>query len=103
MDNFIAILTGLATAIPLVIALVKYIKQAIQEKNWNQLLKLVTDLMKEAETKFDTGAQKKEWVMAMVKASADSINYPIDMSEISKLIDALCDMTKVVNPPIKAE
>ena len=55
------------------------------------------NLMEEAETKFETGADRKEWVMMMIKASADTINYEIDMDEISKLIDSLCSMTKIVN------
>lgn len=33
----------------------------------------------------------------MVKASADYINYPVDEDTLSKMIDSLCDMSKVVN------
>ena len=40
--------------------------------------------------------------MAMVKASADSINYPLDMDVISELIDSLCAMAKTVNAPTAA-
>lgn len=102
MDNnvvtiIVSILSGLAACIPLVIQLVKYVKRSVEEKNWNQLLKLVTNLMEEAEKKFATGAERKEWVLAMVKASADTINYPINLEEVSKLIDSLCDMSKIVN------
>lgn len=102
MDNnvvniIVSILTGIATAIPLIVQLVKYVKKAIEEKNWNQLLKLVMDLMEEAEKKFDTGAERKEWCLSMVKASASSINYDIDMDAVSDLIDSLCDMSKIVN------
>ena len=102
MDNnvvniIVSILTGIATAIPLIVQLVKYVKKAIQEKNWNQLVAMVMKLMEEAEKKFETGADRKEWVMTMIKASSDSINYPVDMDAISALIDSLCDMSKVVN------
>lgn len=55
--------------------------------------------MEIAEEKFDNGADRKEWVLAMVKASAETINYNIDMNEVAKLIDDLCKMTKVVNAP----
>lgn len=99
----ISILSGLAVAIPLVIKLVEYVKKSIREKNWSKLLDLVMNLMKEAETKFETGAEKKEWVLAMVKASADTINYDIDTNAVSELIDSLCDMTKVVNAPSNTE
>lgn len=98
-DLIIAIIAGLATAIPLVIKLVEYVKKSVQEKNWGQLVSLVIDLMEEAETKLEDGATRKEWVMAMAKAAAESINYKIDEEALSKMIDALCDMTKVVNAP----
>ena len=96
-------LTGLAACIPLAVKLVQYIQKAVQEKNWGALLGLVVDLMEEAETKFDEGATRKEWVMAMVQTSAEYIAYPIDTAALSDLIDALCDMTNVVNAPERVE
>lgn len=99
----VAILTGLATCIPLVVKLVQYVQKAAQEKNWGALLGLVVDLMEEAEGKFADGATRKEWVMAMVQTSAEYINYPVDAEALSELIDALCDMTKIVNPPMAGE
>ncbi len=97
MNYVVSILSGLAIAIPLVIKLVEYVRKAVQEKNWNKLLDLTMSLMEEAEKKFDDGATKKEYVMALVKSSADSINYDIDMEVVSELIDNLCDMSKVIN------
>ena len=93
----VALLTGLAAAIPLALKLAQYIKQAVQEKNWGALLGLVVDLMEEAEQKFTDGATRKDWVMAMVQTSAEYINYPVDVEALSVMIDRLCDMTKVVN------
>ena len=93
----VAILTGLAAAIPLAWKLAQYVKQAVQEKNWGALLGLVVDLMEEAELKFDDGATRKDWVLAMVQTSAEYINYPVDVEALSVMIDRLCDMTKVVN------
>lgn len=93
----LAIISGLATAIPLVIKLVEYVQKATKEKNWNKMLELVIDLMEEAETKFAEGADRKEWVLAMVKASADTINYDVDIEAVSAMVDSLCDMSKVVN------
>ena len=55
--------------------------------------------MEEAEKKFEDGATKKEWVMAMILNSAEAINYDIDMEVVSKLIDSLCDMSNKVNAP----
>lgn len=97
VDLIVQILISLVVVIPLVVALVKYIKKAIREKNWTNLLKLVLSLCAAAENKFSSGADKKEWVMAMVKASADTINYSISEAELSKLIDDLIELTNKVN------
>jgi len=98
-EIFIEILKGLIIVVPLVVNLVKYIKQAIQEKNWQQLVALVMNLMAEAEGKYDNGADRKAWVLSMIEASANTINYPIDIEQVSELIDNLCSMSKVVNAP----
>lgn len=99
----VAILSGLSVCIPLVYKLIQYVQKAVQEKNWASLVSLIIKLMEEAETKFEDGATRKEWVMAMVKGSAEHINYPIDMQALSDMIDAFCDMTKVVNPPYETQ
>ena len=95
----VSVLSGLAATIPLAIQLVKYVQKTIQDKNWPEVVKLVTSYMERAETMFEKGADRKEWVMAMVKASADTVtvNYDLDMDKISDLIDSLCDMSKIVN------
>lgn len=93
----VALLSGLATCIPLAYKLVQYVQKAAQEKNWNALLGLVIDLMEQAEKKFTDGATRKEWVMAMVQTSAEYINYPVDSVALGELIDTLCDMSKIVN------
>ena len=97
LQLIINLLGVLIMVIPLVVELVKWIKTAIKEKNWAKLLELLTTLMKEAEVKFETGAERKEWVMMAIKASAETINYEIDEAVISDLIDQLCAMSKVVN------
>lgn len=96
-DYVLPILSGLAVTIPLVIKLVEYVKKAIKERNWPGLLDLVIRYMEEAEKKFDNGADRKEWVMAMIEATADTVNYDVDMKVVSELIDGLCSMAKVVN------
>ena len=98
-EILISILSGLAATIPLVIKLVEYVKKAVKEKNWNALLALITNLMAEAENKFTNGAERREWVLTCVKASADTINYDINLEEVGELIDSLCALSKVVNAP----
>lgn len=96
----VAILSGLTTIttiITLVAQLIKYVKKAIQEKNWPEIVKVVVKYMERAEDMFESGADRKEWVMAMVKVSSELVNYDLDMDRISDLIDSLCQMSKVVN------
>jgi hypothetical protein len=103
MELVLEIVSGLIIVIPLVIKLVEYVKKSAMEKNWNNLIRLVMNLMATAEGKFDNGADRKEWVIAMVQASADTINYPISEKELGDLIDNLCVLTKKVNVAIKEE
>ena len=98
-EVIISILSGIAVATPLVIKLVEYVRKAIKEKNWKDLLELVTNLMKEAEGKFDNGSDRREWVITCVKATASTINYDIDIDVVGKLIDDLTAMSKIVNAP----
>lgn len=95
-----AIFAGLATAIPLVMKLADTIKKATKEKNWNLLLKKAMNYMTEAEKNIASGAERKEWVLSMVKASAVNINYDLtdeDIQKLSDLIDAICDASKIIN------
>ena len=97
VNVILQILTNLVVIIPLVIELVKFVKMAIKEKNWKKLIELLTALIIEAESKFSSGAEKKEWVVSMIKASADTIQYDISEEQLSELIDSIVGITKKVN------
>ena len=103
VNLIVAILTGLATAVPLVYAVIKKTKDAVNAKNWPYLLGAVTDLMITAEEKFADGATRKEWVLAMVQTTAEYVNYPVDVTFLSEMIDELIAFTKKVNPPAEVE
>lgn len=94
------IMSGLVVLIPLMVKLIEYVKTATKEKNWNELMRLTIEYMKTAEEKFTDGATRKEWVLAMIRTSAASINYDLDdaaIAKISDLIDSICDASKVIN------
>lgn len=94
------ILSGLAVCIPVVVKLVQYVIKACKGQNWNDVVKLVMKYMAVAENKFSKGADRKEWVLAMVKASADTVNYPLDdaaMAKVAEMIDEICAAAKVIN------
>lgn len=101
LELIIEILAGLMIVIPLVAKLIEYVKKSVLEKNWHNLIHLLLNLIATAEEKFDNGADRKQWVIAMVQASANTINYPISEQELSKLIDNLVELTKKVNVKIQ--
>lgn len=100
LELLVEILGGLVVIIPLVVKLVEYVKKSTLEKNWNNLIRLLLNLIATAEEKFDNGADRKQWVIAMVQASANTINYPISEKELGDLIDNLVALTKKVNVAI---
>ena len=100
VDIVVSILSGLAVCIPLVVQLVNVVRNSVKEKNWSQIVAIVLDLMKQAETLFAEGAARKAWVMAGVESAAKSINYNYDEAakqKVSDMIDAICATAKVVN------
>lgn len=101
MENFInvlpEILVGLAAIIPMLVVLVKYIKKAVEGKNWNVLVKMILDLMVEAEINYSNGADRKTFVMDELKTLSKSIDFEVDWDKVSDLIDALCSMANNVN------
>lgn len=97
IELIIKTLPGLAASIVLVFKLIQYIQKYTREKNWPEMLDFLMNLMKTAEDKFENGADRKQWVMAMMKAAADQLNYDLNMDVISEMIDSMCDMANVVN------
>ena len=100
VDIVVSILSGLAVCIPLVVKLVNVVSTYVKEKNWSQIVAIVLDLMKQAETLFAEGAARKAWVMAGVESAAKSINYNYDevaKKKVSDMIDAICATAKIVN------
>ena len=91
------ILIGLAAIIPLIVALIKYVDKATESKNWNIVVKMILDLMVQAEQDYSTGIEKKTFVMNQIEVLAKTVNFEIDMNKVSDLIDALCDMAHEVN------
>lgn len=97
MELVVAVLAGLATCIPLVIKLVQYIEKAAQEKHFGDIIKLVLQLMAEAEENYASGAERKEYVIDAIQNISDSLNYTVDLDKVSKMIDEICDASKHIN------
>ena len=100
VELLVAVLSGIVVCIPLVAQLVESVREAIMEKNWVNLLHMVMDYMCEAESAFTTGENKKAYVMAHLAGMAAACNYDLTeeaKQKISDMIDAMCEMSKVVN------
>ena len=91
------ILVLLGVLIPMVIAFVRAVKKAAKERNWKKLLDLAMNLIAQAEAEFTDGADKKSFVMQMLRTSLDEIDYEISDEELSDLIDSVVKLTKKVN------
>lgn len=102
-NHILSIVSGILTCIPLVYKIVIVVQENVKAKQWNQIVSLVTRFMVEAESKFDNGADRKSYCMAMIEASANTVDCPIDMQKVSDLIDSLCAMSKVVNVAAKEQ
>lgn len=101
LELLMQIAVSLAAIIPLIIALVKFVVKSVKEKNWVQMVNLALKLIAEAEGMFETGADKKAYVMQMVKAAAKELNYDLDEDALSSLIDSIIGITKTVNVSCK--
>jgi len=97
MNFAVSILSGIAVCLPLACKLVKVVRDVVKAGNWPKLLKMVMEYMEAAEEMFDSGSDKKEWVIGMVKASSDMLDFDINYDVVGSMIDALCGMSKVVN------
>lgn len=62
MELVLSILSGIAVCIPLVIKLINTVKEVVKEKNWNELVSVAFDYMRQAEELFDIGAPAKDLV-----------------------------------------
>lgn len=96
----LAIISGLVITIPLVIKLIEYVQKAVKERNWTVIVRLALEYMTKAEKMFTDGAEKKEWVMAMIKSTAQNITYNLDddaLQRVSAMIDSICEAAKTIN------
>ena len=95
-----AVVIGLGAVVPAGYWIARTIRDAVVNKNWNKVLQIVIGLMAEAETKIDTGAGRKEWVLGMARTLVAQAGYQMTTEEwdkVSNMIDALCTMAKTVN------
>ena len=97
INLIVAIVSGVATCIPLIIQLVKYIKEAAKSKNWSTLMTLVLQFMADAEKLFATGEERKQYVLSKIKDMEKTLNCDVDESVVANMIDSIVDASKIIN------
>ena len=81
----------LTTGIPLIITIVKLFKNKTITENWKTIMTIADAAMEAAEKTGATGADKKQQVIAAVKAGCKSQN--IDVDTFIDQLDAYIDNT----------
>ena len=99
VEFIVAVLSGLCVCIPLVYKVITLTRQNVREKNWPALLDMLMGYMEKAEPMFESGVEKKAYVLGMIEQSSALVNYEIDMEVVSEMIDQICATSKVVNAP----
>lgn len=93
----VSIASSIVIMLPLVVSLVKHVKLLAKEKNWAGFLVLLNTYIMRAEENFDTGADKEDWVVSMIMASADVIQFDIDEEALREIIRNIIEVTNNVN------
>lgn len=101
MELLVAILSGMATCLPLAVRLVQMTRSVIKERAWTKMLALVMELMEDAEEFLQDGESKKQWVMQGLYSLSEFTDFDIDDEAVSNLIDALASMSKNVNAGVR--
>ena len=91
------IISGIIACIPLVIKLVEVSQKIVKEKNWTMVMQLVLKLMAEAEDNYETGAERKEYVLDSIQALQGTLNYEVDLDAIGAMIDSVAKASKKIN------
>lgn len=93
----VSIASSIVIMLPLVVSLVKHVKLLAKEKNWASFLRLLNTYIVKAEENFENGADKEEWVVSMIMASANVIHFDIDENELREIIRHIIYVTNNVN------
>lgn len=93
----IPIITGLVATVPLVIKIIDVTKKNVKEQNWSALLSLMLKLMIEAESLYESGAERKQYVISAIKTLEPTLNYEVDIDKVGAMVDAIVEASKKIN------
>lgn len=97
----IGFIGAIVALIPVSIKLVKRGRELVKNKDWAKIKEIADTAMKTAESTGKTGAEKKEIVIAAVKAGCEKAGIVIDEKLLKDLADYIDTTIEWVNGMIK--
>lgn len=95
--NYIELGISLAVIVSLAVALFVFVKKCLKDKGWAKLLDFALSVIEEAESKYESGADKLEYATAMILKVAEEIGFKISESDVKIMIENIIKVTKSVN------
>ena len=97
IDLIIAICGAISVIVPLAVKYYNAIKSLIKEKNYIKILDILRDAAAEAEKLYENGAEKREYVLNIVKVSCDNLKVEYDEKRFDEELTKLIVATKEIN------
>ena len=74
----VGLIGAIAALVPTIIKMVKALRELIKNKQWQKIVELAINAMKEAEGLFQEGTDKLEYAMKTLKAACKELNNELD-------------------------
>ena len=97
IDLIIAICGAISVIVPLAIKYYNAIKALIKEKNYVKILDIMRGAATEAEKLYESGAERREYVLNIIKVSCDNLKVDYDEKRFDEELTKLIDATKEIN------
>ena len=98
----VGLIGAIAALIPTLIKLCNSLKEIAQNKNWNKLVSIAMEAMKDVEKHYRanpdmTGEQKLDMALEIIKKSSANLDVTISDKDINDLIKYINDTIKWAN------
>ena len=97
IDLIIAICGAITVIVPLGINLYKAMVALIKEKNYAKILEIMKDAAVEAEKLYSTGAERRDYVLNILKVSCENLKVDYDENKLDTELTKFIDATKKIN------
>ena len=91
------LIAAIATLVPTFVKLFNTVKELVKEKNWKKITQIAINAIRAAEQSGMSGADKKEMVIAAVKAGCAEAGIELDDEQLVRLADYIDEMIKYFN------